>query len=258
MAGENRALLVSYQRERDRIDALVREDPTLRICPPANAHKAGYERLLAGLEPLLVCHRLIGYHCTRLTSSEVVSIRRDGLHVLSPDLVRRRLLTAVADGHIAQDDCEYVLGSESVKSNLSDKPVGRRTGSIALCPNRSSLRKSYSVFRLFRSWGGEAVYSAHEEDERVRHVLAIGVPCIVQCAVPFDGAKRFSATFSALFVSQFVRDAVEYPDPDPGFDLFVDRNIEASNVLSIIQFHEPRFAELTRYATWPSHQRIEV
>lgn len=125
---------------------------------------------------------------------------------------------------------------------------------IWFCPNRSTLREYSRVYRLFRSWGGEAIYCGHEKDERIAHVLCrTGTPCIVKCAIPFSRADQFYANSSERFVAQFISDEIEYPESSAGFGLRTRQDLTA---VDIVEFSDPRFAALTGCNTWPEHCRI--
>ena len=128
---------------------------------------------------------------------------------------------------------------------------------IWFCPNRTTLQDCSAVYRLFRSWGGEAVYNGQEEDPKIADTLArIGTPCIVKCAIPFSRAKQFSRVFAPRFLSQLVSDEIEYPEPPPRFDLYTEEDVRPSEVLEIIEFKDQRFATLTKCSDWDAHYRI--
>ncbi len=195
----HRPLILAYQRERSRIDKLCQDDVMVRIDPPKNKHKAAYTNLVDRLEALLSPHRLVAYHCTRLTPHEIGVIKNGGLRLLTQDLVKQKLDRCHADGHIAHDAYQYLKRSESIAGNVGDVHANR-SGMIWFCPNRSTLREYSGVYRLFRSWGGEAIYCGHEKDEKIADVLAsVGIPCIVKCAIPFE--RRSSSTSTSPSVS---------------------------------------------------------
>lgn len=102
----------------------------------------------------------MGYHCTRLTPAEVGRLRREGLRALSPDLVRARLEALVNADEMSSAQCRF-LCHPMVHSHLTDRN-GRRAGLVWLCPDRSTLRGAWGVYRLFRSWGGEALHAGFE------------------------------------------------------------------------------------------------
>jgi len=252
----NRPLIIAYQRERSRIDRLCQDDVMARIHPPINKHKAAYADLVERLEQLLLLHRLVAFHCTRLTPQEVEEIKTGGLRLLTKDLVKRKLDRCHAHGHITRDTYEYLQASESIADNVGDVHA-HRSGMIWFCPNRSTLRECSEVYRLFKSWGGEAIYSGHEQDANVSNVLTgIGIPCIVKCAIPFERAEQFYTNFTERFLSQYIAEEIEYPEPSAGFDLKTTRNLLASDVLDIIPFSDPRFEDLTQNSCWPVHYRI--
>jgi hypothetical protein len=153
-------LILAYQRERRRIDRLCQSDVMARVVPPSNEHERDYNELLDRLDEALTQHRIVGYHCTRLTPSEIVAIKSTGLRILSPELVRHRLDRCVTDGYMTSLHRAYLNDSHTLRESLGNRH-GNRTGMIWLCPNRSTLRQASGVYRLFRSWGGEAVYVGH-------------------------------------------------------------------------------------------------
>jgi hypothetical protein len=257
-AVQNRDLVLSYQRERQRIDRLCQDDVFVRMDPPENKYRNEFDELLERLDKSLTQHRIVGYHCTRLTPSEVARIKSNGLRLLSPEFVRQRLDQCVADGYLTLAQREYLDGSQIMRESLGNKH-GNRTGMIWFCPNRSTLRDASGVFRLFRSWGGEAVYLGHEEDENVAAVLArIGEPCIVKCAIPFPCDAPYHPKFAARFLSQFIANDIEYAEPTADFDLRTKRDVRSSDVMEIIEFSDPQFESLTSCSTWPAQYGISV
>ncbi len=253
---QNRDLILSYQRERQRIDQLCQDDIFIRVDPPENKYKHEYEKLLERLDKTLTQHRIVGYHCTRLTPGEIAGVKSNGLRLLSAELVRQRLDQCVADGHLAPAHRTYLNGSQIMHQSLCNRH-GNRTGMIWFCPNRSTLRDASGVYRLFRSWGGEAVYFGHEEDGDVAAVLArIGTPCIVKCAIPFPCDAPYYPKFAARFLSQFIANDIEYPEPTADFDLSTKKDVRASEVLEIIEFSDPQFERMTGCSNWPPHYRI--
>jgi hypothetical protein len=251
----HRETLIAYQRERGRIDRLGWTDVRVRMNPPVNQYRSGYDTLLARTEELLVGHRLVGYHCTRLTSAEVVRVRREGLRALSPDLVRERLEALVDAGEMSAAQCRFFLDHPMLHANLANRH-GRRTGLVWLCPNRSTLRDGSGVYRLFRSWGGEALYAGFEGDPAAIEVLTVlGQPAIVKCAVPLP-TDELHGCRAAHVLSNAVRDQIEHPEPSPSFDWSVQRDLLPTEVLDIITVDDPQFEALTGYRAWAPEHRI--
>jgi hypothetical protein len=252
----NRDLVLAYQREQLRIDRLCQDHIFVRMDPPENEYRSAYDELVERLDDILTRHRIVGYHCTRLTPGEISGIKSDGLHLLSPDLVRRRLDRCVADGHMVQVHRKYLDDCQIMHESLGNEH-GHRTGMIWFCPNRSTLQDYSGVCRLFRSWGGEAVYVGQEQDANIAPVLArIGTPCIVKCAIPFPCDWPYHPKFAARFLSQLIAADIEYPEPPADFDLRTTQDVRPSDVLEIIEYSDPRFEELTSASTWSAHYWI--
>ena len=56
--------------------------------------------------------------------------------------------------------------------------------------SRNLLQDEGRVQRLFTLWGGEALYSRHEEDGETGPILrSIGTPCIVEAELPIAGIE---------------------------------------------------------------------
>jgi hypothetical protein len=252
----HRRLSVSFHTERRRIDHLAMDDVRLRIHRPTNEYQSAYSALIDRLEALLVPHLIVAYHCTRLTPREVAGVRSHGLRRLSQELVRHRLADALKDGHLTCQQHEALTSSQAIRDNLNDRNGGR-VGMIWFCPNRSTLQDSGGVHRLFRSWGGEAVYCGQEEDGSIGPILSrIGTPCIVKCAVAFSDAEHYAATYSERFVSQFLADVMDDLEPSASFDLHARVDIGPNGVIDVIVFDDPRFLALTHHRSWPIHENI--
>lgn len=253
---KNKPILVSYHKEQFRLSRLCEEDISLRINPPKNKYSTEYQILVDSLESILMEHNIVGHHCTRLTTREIKAIRAGGLKILSSELVQQRLQFALLDGHLSQGEFSYLQSSELIKTNLSNQE-GRRTGMIWFCPNRSALKDYGGVYRLFRFWGGEAIYMGHSEDERISKVLRrVGTPCIVKCAIPFGDTEQFFSNYAERFLSYLVSDVIECPEPPPAFDMYTKRDVASAELLEIIEVSNPKFEQWTGYKSWNDRYSI--
>lgn len=252
---KQRGLLIAYQQERERIDRLGQTDVQIRISPPENPYRPEYDAAVASSEALLRGHRLVGYHCTRLTPAEIEGIRRDGLRALSPTLVRDRLEALVGAGLMQPAQRQFILDSSIFKAHLANRH-GDRTGIVWLCPSRSMLRDAAGVYPLFRSWGGEALYASFREEVSVAGALTqLGRPAIVQCAVPLPADDLYGCR-AAHLLSNAVREQIAHPEPSPTFDWSVERCLAPSEVIDIITFDDTRFEDLTGHGDWATEYRL--
>jgi hypothetical protein len=258
LAATERDTVVAYQQARASIDRRGRDDIQWRIRPPPNPYAPAYEALLERTEALLHGHRLVGYHCTRLTPSEVDAVRYGGLKELSADRLWERVHASVRAGDLPREVAAVFTRDALLREHL-DNRHGQRTGFVWLTPNRSALRESAGVFRFFQHWGGEVLYAGRERagDAVGAALTRLGRPKIVQCAValPIDGQR---GCYGARFLSQLVADTVDYPEPPPSFDLGLRRDLPASEVLDIIDIDDARFEALTGYSHWPREHRAAL
>jgi hypothetical protein len=91
---KNKPLLISYHKKSLQISRLCRENLNARAHPPPNEYKSEYRNLADMLEDILSEHRIVGYHCTRLTDREIKTITDNGLNILSEELVLQRIFNA--------------------------------------------------------------------------------------------------------------------------------------------------------------------
>ena len=252
---QNEHLILSYHRERKRLDALCEDDVILRCRPPGNVYEADYKQLVADLDGILSTRLIIGYHCTRLTPFEITVVKDDGLRALCPSLIQERINQAFKDNWLTQAEYDRLQMSPIIQDNLDNKN-GHRTGKIWLCPNRSTLRDSGAVHRLFRSWGGEAIFKGQADPIIMDALSKTGLPCIVKCQVPFPDVDSFPASHAERFVSKFVSGSIEYPHPSPVFDMSIGRDLKADEVLDLVDIRNRVFAKLTEYESWTEHHTI--
>jgi hypothetical protein len=177
------------------------------------------------------------------------------LRALSPSLVRERLEALVDAGEMSAAQCLFFLDHPMVHAHLSNRH-GTRTGLVWLCPNRSTLRDASAVYRLFGSWGGEALYAGFEDDPSVVEVLTgLGQPAILKCAVPLP-SDNLHGCRAAHLLSNAVQEQIEHPEPSPTFDWSMRRDLAPSEVLDIITIDDPCFEALTGYLAWAPERRI--
>jgi len=244
---ENKNLFVAYHSEEKRLDKLGREDFMLRIRRPPNLHKDQYNKVIETIVGILEKENIVGYHCTRLLDHEINNIKNVGMRMLTRELVTERLQSALDLGLLSTEQHSYISNSEILNDSLDDK-MGKRTDYIWFNPNLSTLREGDGVFRFFQSWGGEAVYNGHEEDTKISPGLrSIGNPCIVKCSIPIADIDEDAVYLSRRFVSQFILDEIPYPHPTAGFDMGIQRNLQPSEVVDIIEISHPEFQKLTPY-----------
>jgi hypothetical protein len=135
---------------------------------------------LLSLVDLLRPYTLHGYHCTRLSEAEIAHVVLQGMQ--PPNSTR---LYARIDGLLAAGLIDFAIANRLRAEHGADKPS--RTGMIWFCFFQPHIAGQIAAERLFRNWGGEALYAYHENDPVTGPVLrSIGTPCLVEADVPIS------------------------------------------------------------------------
>jgi hypothetical protein len=140
----------------------------------------------------LLTRPLLAYHCTRLLGHEAEAIRRDGLRMLSRQLVEERIASAEESGDIDGVTASRLRAGNVYALNAQEN----RDGQVCLVLGRSIFdQPSNGAIPLMEAWGGEAV-NGGPQDAQTNPV--IGRPSIVVAAVDLSVSWRVSPTFPAL------------------------------------------------------------
>lgn len=106
------------------------------------------------------------------------------------------------------------------------------------------------VGRLFRSWGGEALYNSHERDTVTGPFLrSIGIPCIVKADVPIRFLQDCFFPDRAMVRVLLSNLGHELPLPVE-HEAFSTQDIPAERILDVFQYPSREFAELSQCDTW--------
>ena len=239
----NLRALAAYESERTRVDALAKTDVALRTSPPANPHAETRAHVLYKANDLLADARLVAWHCTRLHPDEITSIQRDGLLVLSCELAVTRVRKRVAAGDLSAN-----IAARLEAENRADE--SNRRGVVWLIFTRMRLRDEHAVIRLFRSWGGEALYVGQKSDPEIGAVLrGIGIPCIVEVVVPAMGITPFGSVAEHVMRGFLDRRDVE-TGHSPEMEACIREPIAGGDVQRVICRNDPAFESLTGCSTW--------
>jgi hypothetical protein len=237
-------LLVAFERERARIDRLCERNVRARIQPPVNRYARARAAVLEQVETILSGKNLLGFHCTRLTEDEICTIRSEGLQPLSPELVEGRVQNRVISGDITKEFATKLLS----RHQAGDE---NRRGKTWFVFSKSLLRDESGMWRLFRSWGGEALYNGREEDPVSRTVLRrIGSPCIVVSSVRIDDRLGPVCQVGERFVARWLQKRRVQTNCSPEMEGYVNARLGSDRVLMVLPHLHPDIAKLTRYRKW--------
>src|SRR5690606_19025663 len=107
------------------------------------------------------------------------------------------------------------------------------------CFYEPSLAGERGIGRLFRSWGGEALYNSHEKDPTTGGALRrIGVPCIIKAIVPINNlceSKFPDSALARVILSRLghqIRTSIKH-------DGYSTQRLPASQILGIFEPPKP-------------------
>lgn len=207
-----------------------------------------YDAALTGLRAILNNHRLHGYHCTRLTASEIKQIEARGMGLPNGAMLRQRIRALEAERQITSSVARRLM-----EENSADHPS--RAARIWFCFFPPHMGGESGINSLLRYWGGEALYRHHDRDpERGPILERLGIPCLIEAYVPIAGL-RDPSFLDVKAVSQFLHTR-GLPTTEPlDHEDYSQQPIAAANITRIIQFPHADFVKLTRCNTWRSPLR---
>lgn len=204
---------------------------------------ATFDTAIYGLMDALRPYALTGWHCTRLTDSEIEHIRRSGLQLPDTALLNHRIDALVESGHLTGDIARRLKG----KNQSSER---NRADMVWFCFFPPKLAGEHGIERFFRHWGGEALYNSHEDDPITSPAISgIGTPCLVEADVPIASLEK-NGGLSFKIVRRFlISRGYETQEPVAHEDR-IKQPLSGDSVRRIIRFPDPDFCALTGCAGW--------
>ena len=224
--------LKGYLEEEHRIDELARKDVSLRYNRPVNKYERVWNNIIPILENILMDHRIIGFHCTRLTEEEIENILRDGLQPLNKDFAVSRIERIFNNSLISKELRDELIEKEE----LTDE---NRAGMVYVFHCTSTLRDEWGLNRLFGFWGGEAIYTYLKKSEELKE---IGKSCIVLASIKISELDIYPE-LSKRMLSFYFEDNYFPHDTDTSLETNV-------KVVRIIKREEQLFEDLTGIQNW--------
>lgn len=202
-----------------------------------------FDRAVDGLSKVLRPHQMLGWHCTRLTDTEVKEIYRNGMWLPDREILTRRIETIVAEDLLSADVAPLLKSR-----NQADEEY--REGTIWFCfyPPRKSGEDG--IERFFRHWGGEALYNSHETDPVSSPAIGrVGTPCLVEASVPIASLAKHGGP-ELVIIWRFLADRGRKLSRATDFEGRIVVPLPAGNVRRVIRFPEQEFLELTGCLEW--------
>jgi hypothetical protein len=210
----------------------------------ARARAYQFDRAIYGLQAVLRRYSLEGgYHCTRLTKSEIDHIISNGLQLPSREMLVARI-QAIEDAGLVDRN----LADRLKSNNQADED--NRAGMIWFCFFSPHVTGQSGIESFFRHWGGEALFNSHERDQSTGPILRkIGTPCVVKAEVPI-ASLHLQSSLAMHLVRQFlIRKGLKTTEPTDHEDC-ATYPVRAASICRILQFPEPDFIQLTKCSSW--------
>ena len=202
-----------------------------------------YEKAICEMQSILKRHSLIGYHCTRLTESEIKHIRANGLLLQNAASLGKRIACLEESGLLGSDVARCLKNT-----NQADCPS--RANKLWFCFYEPYLAGCGGIRRFFCHWGGEALYNSHEGDRATGKALRnVGVPCIVKAKVPIASLGRNCYPDSTM-IKVFLSQREHQIENEKGHEGYSTEEIGSQNIIKIIEHPGDQFITLTKCDEW--------
>jgi hypothetical protein len=235
--------IAGYHRLRAQIDRAAEDDVMLRISRPENLDEDAWIEVVKLGDSLVTGRRLLGFHATRLTDAEQTNIRNGGIRVLSEQLLYERIAAVQSAGIFSAGQLKRLKARHQANDD-------NRTGRLWFSFTRAPLRDESSVERLFRSWGGEALYNSHEDNSVTGPMLKlIGLPCVIIAAVPCDSLRTFKSVGERL-VNLWCDARGIATGHRAGFEGHTRADILSAGIVDVFALGDAKFEALTGHSGW--------
>lgn len=208
------------------------------------ANAAYYDWAIKGLSEIISAKMIVrGYHCTRLTDYEINAIKTNGMSLPNFSLLNKRIDTLVESKLISLEVAQLLKRENDADDKL-------RKDILWFCFDPPKFAGQPGIERFFRSWGGEALYNSHEERPLSGEALTkIGVPCLVEANVKAVGLKGNSLAMNITRRFLLKHNLIK-KELNTDFEGYTTMPISPSEIVTITQYPEPRFIELTGCNDW--------
>jgi hypothetical protein len=164
--------------------------PMLR---PENPYAAEFYALLEAMDRRMAARTIRAFHYTRLTDEEVTALRRSGVHLSTPETLRRRLDLLVASGRLEPDVADRLYAESPFHSDQ----LQARSDKFWMASHPLQADDS-GVMPLMKHWGGE-VASMWVRDAALSAPLAVlGKARIIEVATPLVATRHSYAAAKAV------------------------------------------------------------
>lgn len=201
-----------------------------------------YGRFVETIGREMVSRTIRAWHYCRMTDAEVLALRSDGIHLSTPDTLRRRLASLVAAGMMSENEAEGLFAASPFHSSQFQSRSNKYWMVSTPVPPDDS-----GVELLLSRWGGEVTYFWLRDQGLIDRVSQLGLARVIEVTVPV-AATRHSYSAGSAVVATFARTLGCKPDRK-SFDLYTKQALGPEAILAIRTEGEDEF--MTLASTYP-------
>lgn len=165
-----------------------RERQTVRGYHEQNRFGPPHSTLYADVSDMMAMRTIRAWHYTRLTDGEVASVKANGMHPMSLDLIRQRLDAMIEGGALTSKIADDLFAASPYNHQIE----GNRDGKIWLSSQPFELDDSM-VTGLVTGWGGESLNFDHQDGPMAVFLGTVGQPRVVEVALPLRITTRIDS-----------------------------------------------------------------
>lgn len=205
---------------------------------PENEFAADLGALRETVTALMDARTIRAWHYTRLTDDEVEALLRDGVHLSTPESLRRRFDQTVTAGHLTAADAEHLWAH-----NMFNHQHDSRAGKFWAVSHPQPIDDG-GVTPLMKHWGGEAASMWMQDEAVLARLEGVGRARAVAVAMPLAQCEDFGGPGRSVLAA-FARSRGAVAEPS-GFDLYAKADLPPSAVLEVLTEGDAAFAGLAR------------
>lgn len=213
--------------------------PDRQVLRPENPHADEFYALLDAIDRHMAARTIRAFHYTRLTDEEVVELGKSGVHVSTPETLRRRLDALVATGRLVPEVADGLYAESPFHSDQ----LQSRSGKFWMVSHPLPADDS-GVVPLMERWGGEVASMWIRDAALSTPLMKLGKARIVEIAAPLHATRHSHAAGKAV-VASFGRSRGAIPEKF-AFDLYVTGPLPATAVLAVHTEGDAAFLSMGR------------
>lgn len=163
-------------------------------------------------------------------------LRRDGIHLSTPDSLRRRFGAVRTAGALSAADLELLW-----RHNMFNHQHDSRAGKFWAVSHPQPIDDS-GVEPLMKHWGREAASMWMKDDAVLARLAAVGSKRVLEVAMPLAQCEDFGGAGRAV-IATYARSRGAIAEPS-GFDLYAKADLFPAAVLGVLTEGEAMFEAL--------------